>query len=66
MGTGRAKAPPLVFLCIELNDRYTATSISAAQQLVAPDRLIEDSIVAGFGFAAFRVMGSDTAKPGGG
>jgi len=38
----------------------------AAQQLVAPDRLIEALIAAGLGFAAFLVKRDDTAKPGGG
>jgi len=38
----------------------------AAQQLVAPDRLIEAMIAAGLGFAAFLVRRGSTAKPGGG
>ena len=38
----------------------------AAQQLVAPDRLIEAPIVAGSGYVAFRAVSGDTAEPGGG
>jgi len=38
----------------------------AAQQLVAPDRLIEDLTVACVGFAAFRLVSGGAVKPGGG
>jgi hypothetical protein len=39
--------------------------MNAAQQAHAADRLIEDLIVAGLGFAAFQTKFGPTAKPGG-
>jgi len=41
-------------------------SVAAAQQVAGADRLIENPLVACLGFAAFRVVGGVTAKPGGG
>ena len=46
----------------QMNLRYGSPKY-AAQQAHEPDTLIEDSIPACLGFAAFRFVGGDTAKP---
>jgi hypothetical protein len=42
------------------------TPVDFAQQSAAPDRLIEDSVAAGFRYAAWWVKYGITAIPGGG